>query len=75
VWININMGNRWEGGKRSNYISEVDDYLADDSYHSVHTILRESQEGQQFCLKELCITVTSTLIKQFHMTQFISFFN
>ena len=45
--------NRWVGGRRSNYVSDVDDnFLEDDIYHSARVIPRESRRATNFVLRD-----------------------
>ena len=45
--------NRWTGGRRSNYVSDVDDnFLEDDIYHSAHSIPRDPGRATNFVLRD-----------------------
>ena len=64
----------WAGGRGSNYISEVDDYFDEmtDIIHAAPFFERNRKGNNFFVLRKLCITVTSTLIKQFSCDPIVS---
>ena len=66
----------WEGGRGSNYISEVDDYF-DEMTDIIHAapFFERNRKGNNFCLKEIVYNGDKHLNKTIFLRPNCFFFN